>query len=143
MDHALISEQSIEIAAKASKVWELLTNPEKIKVYLFGTQTETSWKPGTPIAFHGSWNGTEYHDKGTVMDYQEDRLLSYTYWSSMGGMEDKPENYIRVKFSLEDEDEQTRLTLTQEGAKNKEALEHSESNWKTVLEKIKEMAENE
>ena len=49
MDKNLIAKQSITINAKAENVWEVLTNPEKIKIYLFGTETITDWKVGSSI----------------------------------------------------------------------------------------------
>lgn len=39
MNSNLVAEASIEIKAKPADVWDALINPEKIKVYLFGTET--------------------------------------------------------------------------------------------------------
>ena len=49
MDKNLIATQSVEINSSKEKIWEVLTNPEKIKVYLFGTETITDWKGNFPI----------------------------------------------------------------------------------------------
>lgn len=46
---------SIEISADKAKVWDALTNPEKIKIYLFGTETLTDWKTGSEIIFQGEY----------------------------------------------------------------------------------------
>ena len=55
--------------APVEAVWDALTNPEKIKRYLFGTQTITDWKEGSPIIFTGTWEGTQYKDKGTILKF--------------------------------------------------------------------------
>jgi len=51
MNTALKASQSIEINATCESVWDTMTNPEKIKVYLYGTETNTDWKVGSPIVF--------------------------------------------------------------------------------------------
>ena len=55
-------EVQFEINAPVEQVWKALTDPELIKQYFFGTQTETSWKVGTPIYFRGEWDGKPYED---------------------------------------------------------------------------------
>jgi len=57
MNKNLIATQSIKINTKAEKVWRILTDPEKIKIYLFGTETTTVWNVGSPILFQGDYNG--------------------------------------------------------------------------------------
>ena len=44
MRHDLKSSSSVEINASPEKVWKVLTQPEFIKEYLFGTETITDWK---------------------------------------------------------------------------------------------------
>lgn len=67
MNKNLMVSKSIEINSAAENVWEVLTNPEKIKVYLFGTQTISDWKVGSPIIFQGEYEGHRYKDKGNVL----------------------------------------------------------------------------
>jgi uncharacterized protein YndB with AHSA1/START domain len=43
MDKNLTVTATIEINADTNKVWDALINPEKIKVYLFGTETISEW----------------------------------------------------------------------------------------------------
>ncbi len=86
------------IKAKADKVWDALTNPELIKQYLFGTEVVSDWKVGSSIIYKGVWEGKPYEDKGTIKELIPNRLLSTTYWSSISSGEDKPENYLLVKY---------------------------------------------
>ena len=135
MNKNLIATQSIKINTKAEKVWRILTDPEKIKIYLFGTETTTVWNVGSPILFQGDYNGQRYKDKGTVIKNIENSLLSYNYWSGFSGLEDQPENYSVVTYKIDDISENSvTFTWTQKGFANKESQCHSEEGLKTILE---------
>ena len=129
------------ISAPVEKVWNALTKPEIIKQYFFGTQTNTSWKKGSPITFEGEWEGKSYRDKGTVLDIQKNKLIKYSYWSSMSGIEDKPENYVIVTYNLVENENDVELTITQENIPDEKTREHSEANWRKVLNDLKKLVE--
>ena len=141
MPNNLIAESTVVINAPVSKVWEALTSAEIIKKYLFGTQVTTDWKEGSPNTYRGVWEGKEYEDKGTILKVEREKLLESTYWSSIAGLEDKPENYKKVTYELEPEDGVTRLTITQDNNVNEEEKNHSEQNWNMVLKSLKELLE--
>ncbi len=141
MNKNLIAEASIEINAPANQIWDALTNPDKIKIYLFGTQTTTDWKVGSPIKFEGSFNETTYQDKGNVLENEENKFLKYNYWSSFSGLPDSPENYALVSYSLEPSDNGVKLTWKQVGFSSEEGHCHTEQALGGILEKIKELAE--
>jgi uncharacterized protein YndB with AHSA1/START domain len=142
MRHDLIVSRSIDIAAASSKVWEVLTQSERIKEYLFGTNTTTDWKEGSDILFEGEYEGTEYQDKGTILTNVIEEKISYTYWSNFSGVEDKPENYSVVTYELSETDaDRTKLTWTQKGYASEEGYKHSASSIEGLLLKIKEIAE--
>jgi len=142
MDKNLIATQSIEINTKAEKVWEVLTNPEKIKIYLFGTETITDWRIGSSIIFQGEYNGHQYKDKGNVLENTENKNLSYNYWSGFSGLEDKTENYSLVTYNIKEiAENKVKFTWTQKGFANKDGQCHTEQGLKTMLEQIKKLAE--
>ncbi len=60
----------------------------------------------------------------------------------MSGKEDKPENYATVTYELEAENGGTRLTILQDGNKDKTASDHSEQNWTFIMNSMKEMLES-
>ncbi len=141
MDKSLIASKSIEINTKSEKVWDVLTNPEKIKVYLFGTETITDWKVGNSILFQGEYNGQQYKDKGNVLENIENKILKYNYWSGFSGLEDKPENYSLVTYEIEDiADNKVKFTWTQRGFSTKEGQCHTDSGLKAMLEQIKKLS---
>ena len=145
MRHDLIVSESIGINAAPSKVWNALTNPEIIKKYLFGTETITSWKVGSEIIFQGEYGENKehkYRDKGVIIQNVLHELLSYSYWSGFSGLEDKPENYSLVTYSLKsDDDKKTIFTWTQKGYATEEGYQHSLSGMKEFLEQIKQIIE--
>ena len=137
----LVVKKSIFIKADAAAVWDALVNPAKIKQYLFGTDTISDWKVGSRLTYKGVWQGKEYEDGGTILQLQPEKILQSTYWSSMSGTEDKPENYATVTYELEKKDGGTLVLLTQDNCKTEEQKKHLEENWGMVLEGLKKVAE--
>jgi uncharacterized protein YndB with AHSA1/START domain len=134
--------KTVEIQASKSDVWNALTNPDKVKQYMHGTEMSTDWREGSPIAWKGEWKGRPYEDKGTVLAVKPQKLLKYTHWSPMGGSEDKPENYHTVTYELAGDDGKTTLTLIQDNnASREEADKMADDNWGPVLKGLKETVE--
>ena len=135
---------SVTIDAPKAEVWDALTNPEKVKQYLHGTEMSTDWREGSPIFWRGEWKGKPYEDKGKVLEVKAERLIRYTHWSPMGGSEDKPENYHTVTYELAGDDGKTILTLTQDNNPTKEEADKmARDNWGPVLQGLKKTAENQ
>src|SRR5258706_9914211 len=133
----ITAKASISIKAGADEVWDALTNPDKIKQYFFGTNAISDWKKGSSLKFTGEWEGKTYEDKGTILDTEPGKLFRYTYWSSMGKLEDKPENYATVTYELVSAGAETILNIKQDNIANEEAREHSEKNWQYILSEMK------
>lgn len=141
MKSDITGQVEININAPIDKVWEALTKPEIIEKYFFGTKTITDWKPGSPIRFTGEWKGKTYEDKGTILEVEPKHLIKYDYWSSMSGIEDKPENYVIITYELTGEDNNVTLTITQENIPDEKTKEHSKENWEKVMKGLKDLVE--
>mgnify|MGYP006104631561 CR=1 FL=1 len=142
MDKSLIAQSSIQINTTPEKIWDVMTNPEKIKAYLFGTNVKTDWKVESPIVFQGEYQGQQYTDKGNVIESNPNKLLKYNYWSGFSGLEDQPENYSVVTYKIEPTgNESFELTWNQQGFSSEEGKCHTEEGLKTMLEQIKKLAE--
>ena len=142
MTNQFTATATIRIIANKEVVWDTLTNPEKIKKYLFGTQAISDWKKGSTLKFTGEWEGKTYEDKGTILDTEPGKLFRYTYWSSMGKLEDKPENYATVTYELVAAGAETILNIRQDNIADEEAREHSEKNWQYLLVQMKTLIES-
>jgi uncharacterized protein YndB with AHSA1/START domain len=138
---ALVAKATITINAPATKVWDALTKPELIKQYLFGTDVTTDWKAGSPITYKGVWQGKAYEDKGKVVQVVPGKLIVSTFWSSLEGLPDIPENYKTVRYELTAQGYQTQLTITQDNNASEADARHSEQNWQMVLDGIKKLVE--
>jgi uncharacterized protein YndB with AHSA1/START domain len=132
---------TIDINALAAKVWKGLTDPELVKQYFFGTTLKSDWKEGSPITFSGEWDGKAYEDKGTILEITPGEYVKYSYWSSMSGTENKPENYANVSYRVTEKNGVTTLEITQDGIKDEASKEHSEQNWQMVFGGLKKILE--
>lgn len=133
----------VRIDAPVTKVWGALTQPEIVKQYFFGTDMHTDWKEGGAIRFTGEHEGRQYEDKGTILTVVPNQLIRFTYWSSLSGIEDKPENYVNVTYELEGDGESTTLEVTQENIPDEKTKKHSEEQWKKVLNSLKDLLEKD
>jgi uncharacterized protein YndB with AHSA1/START domain len=141
MSKTYVAKAAITINAPASKVWDALTKPDLIRQYLFDTEVTTDWQVGSPITYRGTWEGKTYEDKGKILQIEPGKLLVSTYWSSFSGQPDIPDNYSTVCYELSAEGSGTRLTVIQDNNDTQEAAEHSERNWKMVLDGLKKLLE--
>jgi uncharacterized protein YndB with AHSA1/START domain len=141
MTNTLTLNTSISINAPKSKVWMALIDPEEVKKYFFGTVLKSDWKVGSAITFSGEWEGKPYLDKGIILQIETEKILKYKYWSSFSDLEDKPENYATIVYSLEEKAGQTAIFISQDSIKSKEALDHSEQNWQMIMKSLKELLE--
>jgi uncharacterized protein YndB with AHSA1/START domain len=141
MNNPFTAKAAITINAPASKVWDALTMPHLIKQYLFGTEVTTDWQVGSPIIYKGIWQGKPYEDKGRVLEIEPEKILVSTFWSSLSGLPDISENYKTVRYELSSTGDLTSLTITQDNNTSQDEANHSEQNWKMVLEGIKKLIE--
>lgn len=141
MNKTFTAKAATTIKASTSKVWAALTTPDLIKQYLFGTDVTTDWQVGSPITYKGQWEGKTYEDKGKILRIEAGKLLVSTFWSSLSGVPDVPENYKTVRYELSSEGEGARLTITQDNNATQDEADHSEQNWNMVLEGMKKLLE--
>lgn len=78
MNKNLIASSNISINSTPQKIWNVLTNPKKVKIYLYGTKIKTDWKIGSPISFEGEYQGKKYQDKGIIIDNQPLQTITYS-----------------------------------------------------------------
>lgn len=142
-------ENTITINAPASKVWEVLTQPEQTKKYMFGCETVSDWQPGSPLLWQMQHEGKDFVPvKGHVLAIEPEKFLAYTVFDPHTSIPDLPENYLTVTYALASENGQTNLTLTQgdfktvaNGEKRYQEMHNNGEGWNPVLRQVKEIAE--
>lgn len=139
MDRNLKLSVTEEINVPASRLWNALTDTDTIRQFMWGTEAKSEWKAGSALTFEGVWQGKPYREKGTILEIEKEKLMKYSYLSN--GLEDRPENYAIITYRLLPENGKTRLTVTQEGARDEKALEHSQEGWKSMLGSLKKIVE--
>ncbi len=143
MNKDLKASARILINALAKSTWMVLTNPEYIKLWLYGTEADTDWKVGSSISFRGEYQGHVYHDRGNVLENRENELLKYNYWAQYSGLEDSAENYSLVTYKIEAKEGMAELTWLQEGFASEKGQKHTEEGLPALLQSIKELAEKQ
>jgi uncharacterized protein YndB with AHSA1/START domain len=141
MDRRFTAQAKTIIHAPTSKVWQALINPEIIKQYLFNTEVISDWQVGSPIIYRGEWEGKPFEDKGKILAIEPERVLQSTHWSPLSGVPDTPENYHTVTYTLTEKGDNTEVTITQDNNASEEENAHSEKNWQTVLQGMKDLLE--
>jgi len=141
MKNDFIAKASTTISAPISEVWDALVNPKVIKQYMFGTNVASDWKVGSPIVWKGEWQGKAYEDKGKILKFEPQRLLSYSHFSPLARQPDVPANYHTVTIELSRQGMRTKVSLSQDKNATDEERQHSEKNWNMMLEGLKKLLE--
>ena len=131
------------IKAPASIVWEALTDPKKIKQYMFGSKVITNWKEGGQIIWKGEYQGKEYEDKGIIVQLKPHEVFQFTHFSKSLDQADIPDNYHLVTIELNVKDGGTVVTLSQTNNPNTAAGDHARKNWSLMLAGLKKVVEED
>jgi uncharacterized protein YndB with AHSA1/START domain len=149
MNKPLTIKNTITINAPASKVWDALTNPGQTKKYMFGCETVSDWKQGSPLLWKGSHEGKEMiFVKGNIVDIKPGKFLAYTTIDPNSTIDDVSENYLQVTYDLSSSGGQTILTVTQgdystvaEGERRYNESYNNGEGWNPILAEIKKLVE--
>jgi len=68
-------------------------------------------------------------------------LIQYSHFSPLSGKPDLPENYHTVTIKLTSDGATTIVLLTQDNNETEQEREHSEQNWKMMLDSLKKLLE--
>jgi uncharacterized protein YndB with AHSA1/START domain len=138
-DH--IAKAEVHIDADPVRVWEVLTDPDEIKKFMFGAKVDTDWEEGSTITWSGEHEGKPYQDKGEILEVVENERLRMTHFSPLSGEDDVPENYHTLDYRLTADGDGTKLVLEQDGNDSEEQAEQFSQNWQAMLDQVKERAE--
>ncbi len=129
------------IDAPPGRVWDALTDPEKIKRYMFDSWVTSKWIEGSRITWKGVLQGRPYEDRSVILKAVPRRLLQFTHFSGLSGLPDLSENYHTVTIELGADGPRTHVSLTQDNNDTAEARARSEGSWKMMLNGLKMVVE--
>ena len=133
---------TITINASTEKVWNMITKPEYVKRWQFGSQLITTWEIGSDIKFKTEWEGVIYEQWGKVLVVKPNELVKYSLFAPAPGREDIPENYFIMSYVLTADKGQTKLDIIQEDNRPGAVQEEPQGEENPVLNLLKQLAEN-
>lgn len=145
----LFIKNTISINAPTAKVWNILTNPEMTKIYMFGCEAISEWKVGAELLWKGIFEGKEMvFVKGHIVSIEPTKKLIYTTFDPNSVIADIPENYLNVTYLLSEENGVTTFTVTQgdykkvaDGEKRYKEGSNNGEGWNPILVAIKKLVE--
>lgn len=96
---------TIFLSAPIEKVWNVLTKPELVKQWQYGSDLITDWKIGNEIRFRNEWEGQVFEQWGTVLEVSPNQKIKYSLFFPRPELEDKPENYFIMSYVLSEENQ--------------------------------------
>jgi len=137
--------KSIRLNASLNVVWEALTQPELMKSWMSDSEIEivTTWEVGSPIIINVQAESykTAFTNTGIILQFLKDRVLEYSYLSSLSRLPDQAENYTLIRFTLQPEEDHTLLELNLSNFPTESHYKHIEFYWTITLEVLKRFAE--
>ncbi|WP_445722221.1 SRPBCC family protein [Flavobacterium sp.] len=147
MNKSMIIKKEVTFKATNEKIWDLLTNPEMTKQYMFGCEVISHWSVGSSIIWKGfTEHGKEViYVKGKITDITKGKSVSFTMFDPNIGIKDIPQNYVVLTYKLIEFENGTKLTITQgdfnDSENAKKRYEESEGGWDLVIPIMKKLIE--
>jgi len=146
MDKILTTKSSITINAPVVAVWNAIIDPMIIKNFMMGMQAISSWKVGDELRWIGRHEEKpEDNAKGTIINMEPGKQLTYTFYYPGYGYPDQPEFYNTINYDLEAIGDKAVITVQQGDfsvfEKGETFVQHSQMFWDQVLINLKEVLE--
>lgn len=139
-----ILDKTIVIEAPVAEVWQSITDVTLMAKWMGDAALDldivTNWEVGFPVIITG-FHHARFENKGVVLEYFHDRILSYNFLSSLSRLPDKEENYTIIRFALTPQENNTALSLTLTNFPTETIYQHLNFYWNTTLVLLKRMIE--
>ena len=119
------------VAETPERVWAALLHPGAR--WMLGANIETDFQVGSPVTFEGHFFGRQFEDHGTVLEFEPQRLMHFTHFSPLSGLEDVPENYHDIRITLEAAEGGTTVSIVQGNIDTAEHAANSTHQWAQAL----------
>lgn len=132
----------VTIDAPVSKVWDVITKPELVKQWQYGSDLTTDWQVGSDIRFHSEWQGSVYEQWGKVLEVVPHSMVRYSLFAPRPGLEDIPENYFVMTYTVEEQEDNTILTIEMNDNRSGSSVQESaDEDGQSILTLLKSIAE--
>jgi uncharacterized protein YndB with AHSA1/START domain len=136
-----INSSTIKINAPIQKVWDIITKPEFVKLWQYGSDLLTTWESGSDIRFRTEWEDKVFEQWGKVLEFRPNEIVKYSLFAPRPDLEDKAENYFIMSYVLTDDNGQTKLEIIQEDNRPNAVQEEPQGEENQVLRSLKQLAE--
>jgi uncharacterized protein YndB with AHSA1/START domain len=136
-----INISTIYIKASVHRVWDVLTKPELVKQWQYGSDLKTDWKIGSEIRFRTEWEGKIFEQWGKVLEIRPPELLRYNLFAPRPGLEERPENFFEMIYNLTFENSQVKLEIIQKDNRTGAVQEEPQGENNPILNLLKSLAE--
>ena len=133
---------TIKVKATAEKLWAMLTKPELVKQWQYGSDLVTDWQVGSSIRFRTEWKDKVFEQWGKVLEIVPQKLIRYSLFAPRPDLEDKPKNYLVMTYKLTNEDNYTILEIMQEDNRPGAVQEKPQGEENPILAGLKAFAES-
>jgi uncharacterized protein YndB with AHSA1/START domain len=137
---------AVTINSDTTQVWNTLTNPELMREWMGDPEMKievlTDWTVNSPILIN-VFHHIQFVSRGTILQYDKEKKLSYSHLGSISRLADLPENYSIIEFILLPVDGQTHLTINIENFPTETIRKHLEFYWRTTIFTIKTAVEKQ
>ncbi len=137
------TESTIHVRALRERVWAVLTDPSYVRQWQYGSILETDWSVGSPIRFTSEWDGRTFEQWGTVLSVEAPSSLRYSLFAPRPDLEDRPENYFTMTYTLDAAEGGTKVTVSQEDPREDADDVGVDGGENPVMAALKELAESE
>ncbi len=141
----MIIKKEIKFNATMEQVWNLLTNPEMTKKYMFGCEVISDWSVGDKILWNVKTDdgSPKVIVKGNITDIDPGKSVRFSMIDPNMGIADVIENYVYTTYDLMEESNGTTLVLTQGDFSTvdlgKKRYEDAIGGWDMVIGLMKEI----
>jgi uncharacterized protein YndB with AHSA1/START domain len=131
------------IAAPPEKLWQALTEPAYTRLYFFGMEFDSDWRPQSELLAAGS-DGVKKR-WGQVLRYEAPKVLAYTFDGPAHGQ--APGRPTVATFELQPHGGGTKLTLThsqlqaQDLDPRRDTFAGLNNGWPAILSSLKSLME--
>jgi uncharacterized protein YndB with AHSA1/START domain len=132
---------TIFVKAPIQKVWDVLTKPEFVKLWQYGSDLITDWTVGNDIRFRTEWDGKVFEQWGKVLEVLPYKIVKYSLFAPGPDLEDKPENYFVMSYILNEEKGQIKITITHEDNRPQAIQEEPQGEENPILSGLKSLIE--
>ncbi len=148
MNDSFIIRKEIDFSASKEQVWDLVTNPQMTKQYMFGCEVLSDWQLGSAVIWKGKTeDGKEVvYVKGNITAVQPGQEVTFTMLDPNSGIEDIPENYVHLTYKVTPIENGAHLLINQVYSKSaadaEKRYKESLTGWDMVIEVMKKLIEN-